>query len=458
MSERSLTDKPVARTIARLSAPMTVGVLSIMLVGLADSFFLGQVGEAELAAVGFVYPVMIALTSLGIGMSAGANSVISRALGAGQGSDAARLSAHALFYAVSVGLMLSAILFLVHRPLLALIGARGATLDAAAAYFQWWIAGFPFLLAAMTAGAVMRSRGYAIWPATLMCLQSVINIGLTPLFVFGAEGILTGYGAAGAGFATFAARAIESVVALIVVLWVVGAINRSCLTFAGSVASVRQITKVAAPAAATNAINPAGMAVVTAAVATLGDAAVAGFGVATRIQSFALVPLLALSGGIGPFVGQNWGAEKHGRVNSGLSVAWGFAVLYGLAMAAVLYAFAEPILGVFSPAEDALKAGALYLRIVGWSLFAYGVLVISNAALNARGRPSLGLAASLIRVGCVFVPGAWLGAYYGDYTGILAAAVAANLAGLYLAVAGTIRAGLFDITRYADRYAALAHK
>jgi putative MATE family efflux protein len=444
MSDKTLTSGPVGTALIAMSAPMAIGVLSIMLVGLSDSYFLGQVGEAELAAVGFVYPVMIALTSVGIGLSAGATSVISRALGAERNRDAARLSAHAIGYALALGLAMAGLLALLHEPLLRLMGATGATLEAALAYFRWWIASFPFLLGAMSANAVMRAHGRAAWPAALMSLQSIINVCLTPLFVFGVDNALPAYGAAGAGFATFAARAVEFAVAMFVVGWIVGAVRRSCVRLAGAWTSIREITAIALPAAGTNAINPAGMAIVTAAVATLGNAEVAGFGAATRLQSFVLVPLLALSGGIGPVVGQNWGAGEFGRARRSLSLAWGFALAYGLGIAVILFLFADPIIGLFAPTEAAREAGAGYLRIVGWSLFGYGVLVIGNAALNARGRPAYGLAASVTRTLAVYVPGAWIGASLFGLNGVFVAAIAANLVGVVSSLIGTARAGLFE--------------
>lgn len=444
MADRDLTEKPIGSALFALSAPMSIGVLSIMLVGLADSYFLGQVGEPELAAIGFVYPVMIALTSIGIGLSAGANSVISRALGANEETDAARLSSHSIGYAVIVGISIACVLVVIHEPLLRLMGAKGAVLSAAVAYFKWWIASFPFLLASMSANAVMRAHGSAAWPAALMSVQASINVALTPLFVFGIEGHIPGFGAAGAGFATFAARVIESAIALVVIVFVVKSVKPSCLTFSGAFSSLKQITAVAAPAAGTNAINPAGMAIVTAAVATLGDAAVAGFGAATRIQSFALVPLLALSGGIGPVIGQNWGAEKFDRAKKAVSFAWIFALGYGLLTAMVLIFFATDITAILAPTDASKSAGAQYLQIVGWSLFGYGMLVITNAALNARGRPLFGLATSLTRVALVYVPAAWAGATLFGLTGVLLAAVAANLVGAVGSIYSARRTGLFD--------------
>ena len=206
------------------------------------------------------------------------------------------------------------------------------------------------------------------------------------------------------------------------------------------------------PAAFSNAINPAGMAAVTAAVATLGDAAVAGFGAATRVQSVALVPLLALSSGIGPVVGQNWGAERADRARRAVRVTFGFCAAYGLAVALILFFLGGAIAGLIAPtaegggsaADAAAEYGARYLRVVGWSLFGYGVLVTANAAMNARSRAGHSMTLSLLRILAVYLPLAWAGVLSLGYTGVLAAAVTANLAAAWGALVAVRHTGLLD--------------
>ena len=96
MARSDLTEGPVWRALARVSAPMSLGILAVLSIGLADAYFLGQLGGAPLAAVGFIYPVTTALASLAIGLSAGANAAVSQALGReDEDSAVARMSLHA---------------------------------------------------------------------------------------------------------------------------------------------------------------------------------------------------------------------------------------------------------------------------------------------------------------------------------------------------------------------------
>ena len=130
-SESALNSGPVWLRLLTVSAPMSVGILSVLSVGLADAFFLARVGEAELAAVGFVYPITVALTAFAIGISAGANAALSQALGAERDARAvARLALHALILGTVIGLILAAALWSRAEALFSMLGAEEAVLHA----------------------------------------------------------------------------------------------------------------------------------------------------------------------------------------------------------------------------------------------------------------------------------------------------------------------------------------
>ncbi|MEL6563902.1 MAG: MATE family efflux transporter [Pseudomonadota bacterium] len=427
MTDRNLTEGPVWRALMAVSAPMTFGVLAVVSVGLADAYFLGQLGAAPLAAVGFVYPVTAAITSLAIGLSAGANAVISQALGLDAGREAVqRLALHATGLGVLLALIVAVAFAFGAEGIFGLMGAGDAALTEAMAFAPVWAISFPFLVGSMALNAVFRAHGDGAASAAIMILSAVFAIGLNPVLIFG-WGPLDGMGTAGAATATLIGRVVAVVAAVIY------AVRRGYLSIClsplqGLWGSVKEVVLVGAPAAFSNAINPAGMALVTAAVATLGEAAVAGFGAATRVQTVALVPLLALSAGIGPVVGQNWGAEMQDRARSAVAVAWALCLGYGLAVGAALAIWAEPIASLFADeGGEALPYATDYLRIVGWSLFGYGMLVTANAAMNARSRPLYSMGLGLGRISLIYVPGAWLGVVTFGYSGILGAAVAANV-------------------------------
>lgn len=432
-ASRDLTKGPVWRGLAAVSAPMSLGILGVLSVGLADAYFLGQLGEEPLAAVGYIYPVTAAITSLSIGLSAGANAAVSQAIGRKDGEDAEqRLALHALVLGVSLSLVIAAAFYLLSGPLFRLIGAGDPVMEEINKYIPFWTLSFPVLVLMMLSQATFRAHGDGASAAAIMVGSALINIAITPVFIYGTW-IAPELGTGGAALATLIARVLGAAAAL---YWAIhtNRLKWCAEPFKNIWSSFAQITKVGAPAALSNSINPAGMAAVTAAVATLGETAVAGFGAATRVQSLVLVPMMALSAGIGPVVGQNWGAEKHDRAAAGLHWALWFCLGYGLLIGLVLAVFGGVIAGWIAGDGQAADQAALYLRLVGWSLFGYGFVVVSNAAMNARDKAVWSMALSLGRIFLLYLPGAWLGVWLFDFTGVLMAAILANLVAALAAV------------------------
>ncbi|ROT98646.1 MATE family efflux transporter [Histidinibacterium lentulum] len=432
---------------------MTLGIFGVLSIGLADAIFLGRLGGAPLAAIGFIFPVITAISSLSIGLAAGTNAAVSQAIGRGDGERTEhRLAVHAVGFGTAMACLVALAVWALHDPLFRLLGASDDVRTEIRGYMPLWALSFPFLVALMQTQAVFRAHGNGLVAGTVMFGSAVVNIALDPLFIFG-WGPVPGMGTEGAALATLLARVLAFAAALTY------AIRKDFLhwprhPFEELGASIRQITRVGLPAAMSNAINPAGMAAVTAAVAVVGTTAVAGFGAATRVQSLALVPLMALSAGIGPVVGQNWGADRPDRAARGLALCFVFCGVYGLGIGAVLFLFAGPIGALIASDGEAAEFCAAYLRVVGWTLAGYGMLVTANAAMNARDRALWSMSLSLGRIALVYLPFAWAGVSLMGYGGIVAAAAAANLAGGAAAAWAAWRTGLLKLPERRPRAAA----
>ncbi|KUF09670.1 MATE family efflux transporter [Pseudoponticoccus marisrubri] len=424
---RDLTRGPVGRALWRVSAPMSIGILGVLSVGLADAAFLARAGDVPLTAIGFIYPVIVALTSLSIGLGAGTSAVVSQTLGRDGDDDAraARLALHSLIFAATLATVAALSFWLAAPMIFPLMGAQGAVLEAVLAYVPWWCASFVPMVAGMGLNAVFRAGGESHIAATVMVTQSLINIALDPVFIFGLA-MIPALDTEGAGIATFIARVL-GFAGLFAFALKSGrvSLSRNCLKGIGD--SLHRIARIGGPAAASNAINPLGLSLVTSAAATLGDAAVAGFGAATRLQSLLFVPMLALSAGIGPVVGQAWGAEKVERAQAAVRLTFLCCLGYGAALAGAMMVAAPWLGALMTDGGDAAGHATTYLRWGSLGFFGYGILVTANAAMNARDRAlwSMGLSAS--RIALVYVPLAWGGALLFGFGGIVGAFVAANL-------------------------------
>ncbi|MEM9797682.1 MAG: MATE family efflux transporter [Pseudomonadota bacterium] len=424
-----------------MSLPMLLGIAAVLSTGLVDAYFLAKVSPEALAAVGFIYPITTAIASLSVGLSAGASAIISQAIGRKEGDhDVTRRGLHALGLGLVLGALAALIFWLLDEAILAALGAEDAVLDTALRYTPTWCLSFPFLVSMMLINAVFRAHGNGSVSAMVMVASAIVNVGTTPAFILG-WGPLPEMGIQGAAMGTLVAMVAGSGVALCLA-WQDGILNPCSEPLKDVWRNAKNIAGVGGPAATSNAINPAGMALVTAAVATVGSSAVGGFGAATRVESVLAVPLLALSSGIGPVVGQNWGANLRDRAQLALKLCFGVSLIYGLLVALLLTFFGGSIAAAFGAGEGSTEAAASYLRVVGWSIFGFGMLVTGNAALNGISKAGHAMTLSLARVLMIYVPLAWLGVTLFGYPGILGAAVVANVFGAWAVLVAARATGL----------------
>lgn len=410
--------------LASMSIPMAWGILAVITFNIADTYFVGQLGTTPLAALSFTFPVVMAITSLALGLGIGTASVLARAIGSKTQQEVQRLTTDSLVLSTLLVAVLSVIGLLTIEPLFSLMGAGAEALPLIREYMLLWYLGMPFLVVPMVGNFAMRSAGEARLPGLLMVVGALINIALDPLLIFG-WGVVPALGIQGAAIASVLARII-TLIAAILILQRMRLIAWTWPRVGHLMASAREISYIALPAAATNVINPLSIGVITAIVANYGQPAVAGFGVATRIEALALIPLLALTAGLGPLIGQNWGAQEHGRVAQALQVSTRFSIAWGIFVSLVLAVLAPVIVPFFDDHPETIAAATLYLWIVPISFTAYGILICVNAALNAAGRPLIATSLMFARTFGLYVPLAWMATHAFGLGMVFAAAAAAS--------------------------------
>lgn len=427
-SSAKLVNGSIPGHLVSQTLPAIIGVAAIMSIGLVDAYFIGQLGSAELAAIAFIFPISVALTSLGVGVMVGINSVVARALGEGDDEKAARRANFGVVFAVVCGLVLGLSLFILLDPLFTLMNAPADLLPLIRTYMQPFALGFPLILGIMGFNGVLRGQGEARKTSIVSLTYASANWVLDPILITGAFGF-EGLGIVGAAYATIIGWGCGAVMAAFLVRSTDIPLNPMLLRKCSLIDPATSILKVAGPAAFSNAINPIGLSILTALIASAGQDAVAGFGAAGRLQSFATVPLLALSGAIGSIVGQNWGARQYHRARKAALYAGLFCVAWGLGTAIVLSAAGEWFADLFTEKPAVIEEFALYLRIAAWGYAGFGLLIVANGILNAIDRAKYALLQSVARVFLVMLPVAWLLQSDWDSAGIYTAELAANLFG-----------------------------
>jgi putative MATE family efflux protein len=421
-----LTEGSVGRHLVDMTLPVLLGITTMMGQAFIDAYFLGKVGDRALAAHAFSFPILMIVTSVAIGMGAGTSSVVARAIGANDMRRARRLATDSLMLSFLITAAFCILGVLTINPLFRLLGAPEDMIPMIRSFMLILYSGVPFVVVGMVGMASMRATGDTRLPSTLMIMGAVLNVILDPIFIFG-FGPVPALGLNGAAVAALIARGLIFVGAIYLLR---GRLNMVSFNRPDPVElrrSWRDILHVGIPAAGTNAIVPIATAIITAMIAGYGPEAVAGFGVASRIESLVLVMFYALSAVIGPFVGQNLAVGNQARILESMHLSMLFCVGSGLLVAGLLALSANSLPSIFSDNESVIGVARLFLWIAPIGYAGYGLVMTINAAFNGLGRPMPGVVVSLMRTILLYVPLALIGQHFYGIAGIFAAYAAANV-------------------------------
>ena len=426
MQRASLTDSHISvpTSLSRLTAPMMLGVSSTIVVQTLEMGFLGQLGHSSIAAITFTFPLTMILTSIALGISIGTSSVIARSVGGGDVAENRRLATHSLIVTALLMSSLSFVGWLVVDPAFRFLGANDNLLELIHDYLDIYYPGVVLFTLTMIASSIMRANGRAGVPGLVMTLGAALNLAIDPILIFGWFG-MPRMELAGAAAAMTVSRVVTSGVLLYYVVHENLVVLQS--VWDGIANSLRRILHIGLPAMATQMIGPITAALITRLLASHGDIVVAAYGVATRIEGIAVMLFFALSGSIGPFVGQNSGAGKHDRVREGLRVTYQFCIGWGLFMAVVLFFFGSTFAGWIEGSKTVIDTAGWYLAVVPWGYGMWGVLMMASASFNALGKPLPSTIMSFTRMFFLFLPLAWTLNYFFGYHGIFIATLASNL-------------------------------
>jgi len=415
----------VGPTLLRLTGPMALGLVSIILFNVIDTFWVAQLGGAELAAMSFTFPVIVVVMSVAMGIGVGVTSVISRAIGEGDDRAVRRLATDGLILAnVAVVAVAFGGLATVD-PLFRLLGAGDELRPMIREYMQLWYLGVGFVVIPMVGNSAIRATGDTRTPGLVMVVAGLANAVLDPFLIFGI-GPFPRLELEGAALATV----LSFVITFAAAIWVLARRERmldlSVPRPRETWASWKRILYVGVPSAATSMLIPLATGILTRLVAGYGPSAVAAYGVGTRIDALGMIGVTAMASAITPLVGQNFGAGRCDRVRGAIRFAILFSLGYGVVLALGLWALAEPVARLFSDEEPVVALIVRYLRLVPVSYGLYGWILLVNAVFNAVNRPLRSTLLIVLRLFVVAVPLALVGSALLGVPGIFAAVAVGN--------------------------------
>lgn len=423
------------RHVSVMTFTGAIGLTALFVVDLLSLLYISWLGDVTVTAgVGFATTVFFFSTSANIGLMIAVSAVVSRALGARDQAQARRLAtAGCVWMAVFAGLV--AILMLaIMDPLLGWLGATGDARGIAHRFLTISMPSNVLMGLGLGFSAVLRAVGDARRGMYVTLAGGIATAIIDPFLIFGA-----GLGADGAAWAVVASRVVFCVVGFHGCVIVHGLVTRPVAKQV--VEDLRPLMTIAVPAVMTNIAAPVANGFMTAVISPFGEGAVAANAIILRLTPVAFCVVFALTGAVGPVIGQNLGARLYDRVRQTLTDGLVFSLCAVLVAWGVLAAGRNGLVLVFHANGETADLLRFFCTVIAGSWIFHGALFVANSAFNNLGAPLLATAFNWGKATIGTIPFALVGARWGGAEGALlgqaAGAVIFGIAGVWAAY-GTV--------------------
>jgi len=425
-TNKNLTTGDIKKQLLRLTWPMLMGMVGMVVFHLVDTYFIGKLGVHQLAAIGFAFPVVMFINGLSQGIGIGTSSLISRNIIIEHRDNVKMMASRALLMGVIIVLIFVVAGILTIEPLFRALGATHEVLGYIKDYMWIWYLGVPFVIVPMVGNNIVRATGDTFTPGMLMVASAVINVILDPLLIFGL-GPFPEMGIKGAALSTVIARGVS----LSIILFVLIHREKLLTLYFGRVRDIlitwKKVLYIAGPAALGMLITPLSLGFITKIIAGFGEEAVAAFGVASRVEMFVLMVIASLGSVMIIFIGQNFSKKKFSRIFKSLTYSALFSMFWGVLVFIIFLFFSKAIASVFTDNAEVIEITRKFFLIVGASYGFQGLVMLGTASFNGINKPYPAAFMAIFRMLILYVPLAWIGSKLFAITGVFWAGFTANV-------------------------------
>jgi putative MATE family efflux protein len=419
----------VPRAVASMGIPAVVGSLVIMLYNMADTYFIGQLGDPnQVAAVALTLPLFFLFTAVGSLFGVGGSSLISRSLGTGDYETVKKTSAFCFYACIFLGLLITLLVHVFMDKLLPFIGAGTETHNHVRNYLGIVSYGSVFIIMQNMFTSIVRSVGASKAAMTGQMIGTLINVVLDPLFV-----LVFGMGMSGVAIATV----IGTFCATLYYLFYLKFANTPLSITAGrSVFSkhiMGEVLSVGFPAAVMTVLSSFSYLIYNKALIGYGEIAVSASAVATRGGMLSDCFQSGMAMGIQPLVGYHYAAGNYKKMRSIIRFNIFVTVLIGIIFFTLLMTFSSQFVRAFINNDEVIALGKNFLRLFIITTPFSGALFTLQFAFQGMGKVKPGMVLTIGRQ-MFFLIVIFLGQYIGGMYGIISAQPIANIAALILAV------------------------
>lgn len=408
-----MINEPVSKLVIKLGIPTTISMLVTSVYNMADTFFVGTLGNSASGAVGVVFGLMAIIQALGFMFGHGAGSIIARRLGAQDVESAGRYASVSFFASVFTGVFVGSMGLIFIDPLMKLFGSTDTILPYARNYGQYILIATPIMMSSFVLNNILRYEGKAFLAMIGLTLGGLLNIVLDPILIHG-----FGMGIGGAGLATAFSQCVSF--AILLSMFLRGK-TQSRLSFASFYSNAKElllIIQTGFPSLVRQGLNSVSTMVLNHYAGMYGDVAVAAMSIVNRICFFIFAVGLGIGQGFQPVCGFNYGAQRYDRVKKAFWFTWaaGEVMLGVLAIGGI--GLSGNLIGLFRNDPQVIEVGTIALRYQLAALFVQPITICATMLFQSVGSNKLATFFSMLRNGVVFIPLLIVLQYFLGLTGV----------------------------------------
>lgn len=408
------SDYKVPKAVATLAVPSMLGMLINIVYNLADTFFVGQTGDAnQVAAVSVSMPVFLFFLALGNLFGIGGCAYISRSLGEGKQDKIKSISSFCIYTAIGIGLAVAVLFIAFRKPLLYIVGASDNTIGYASDYLMWVSIGSPFVVSSIVAGNLIRGEGAAKESMIGMVIGQIVNIILDPIFILGAGDRLFGaitlpfglsLGVTGAAVATVIGNICSVLYFLSYFLRGKSILSITPKRYSAKNGIAKGVINVGMPASVNNLLMSVSNIVVNMVLVKYGDDAVAAMGVAMKANLLVVMLQIGLAQGVQPLIGYCYGAKNFKRMKDTVRFSFMCNVIIGTFVTVFYLVFRQNVIGIFIDDPAVVEMGIKMITALMTPGPVLGIMFIINFAFQGMGKGMQSLILAAGRQGLIFMP------------------------------------------------------
>lgn len=391
---------PVPKAVLVNVIPSIISMIMVLVYNLADTFFIGQTKDPLMvAAVSVATPAFLFFMAVGMLFGIGGTSLIARLLGEGRQGDAKHVSSFCFWTGGIIGVVSCLLMIFCSSPISRAIGASDDTISYASQYLSIVALGIPFLIIGNMFSNIIRAEGNAKIAMAGMILGNLVNIVLDPIMILTLK-----WNVAGAAIATVLGNIASSVfyIAHLLSKKSLLSIHPKEYKVGGNVAA--GVFAIGIPASLNSILLSVSNIFINSLMKVHGDMALAGLGVAMKVNMIVVMLLIGLGTGIQPLLGYCFGARNRKRYVSVMKFSLCLAFGLSLIMTAICYFGAGPLVKAFLDNKDAYVYGFSFARILIYSGPILGLLFVFINAIQATGAALPSLILSVSRQGLLYLP------------------------------------------------------